>query len=244
MEKRKFQVVLLKAGFPAVLFALSGLGSQAEESARGFSVTKGDELAVIQAKAAGGDGDAQFDLGCKYDNGDGVARDPAAAVKWYRQAAESGNPDAQYNLGIMFSNGEGVAQDLAEAVKWWCKAAKQGCSGAQNELGLMYASGVGAIKDPAEAVNWFRRAAERGNADAQSNLGLMYAFGLGVKKDEIEALAWFEISAASGVELAARNRAALERRLDRPALQAAQQRRAELLKQIAANKSRVGLDWG
>ena len=36
----------------------------------------------------------QFDLADRYFAGDGVAKDPVAAVAWYRKAAEQGHMDA------------------------------------------------------------------------------------------------------------------------------------------------------
>jgi TPR repeat protein len=38
---------------------------------------------------------AQYNLGMKYDNGWGFARDWKQAVEWFRKAAEGGTADAQ-----------------------------------------------------------------------------------------------------------------------------------------------------
>ena len=72
-----------------------------------------------------GAADTQFNLGVRYNNGEGVRQDYAEAVKWYRLAAEQGNADAQYNLGVLYDNGERVRQDHTEAVKWYRLAADQ-----------------------------------------------------------------------------------------------------------------------
>lgn len=45
-------------------------------------------------------------LGILYDDGLGVKRNDAEAVKWYKKAAELGNADAITNLGIMYENGK------------------------------------------------------------------------------------------------------------------------------------------
>jgi TPR repeat protein len=60
---------------------------------------------------------AQYDLGWKYDNGEGVPQDDAEAVKWYRRAAEQGLADAQVSLGQMYADGKGVLKDDTEAAK-------------------------------------------------------------------------------------------------------------------------------
>lgn len=91
----------------------------------------GENFDVLKMAAEAGEAKAQFELGKKYNNGDGVAQDNAEAAKWYRKAAEQGHVGSQYNLALIYSEGEGVAKDCAEAAKWWRKAAEQGDAGAQ-----------------------------------------------------------------------------------------------------------------
>jgi TPR repeat protein len=57
-----------------------------------------------------------------YANGQGVARDFAAAVNWYRKAAEQGDAYGQYSLGLMYYGGQGVPRDYAVAVSWFLRA--------------------------------------------------------------------------------------------------------------------------
>ena len=79
--------------------------------------------------------DAQYNLGRKYANGEGVPQDDAEAVRWYRLAAEQGNAGAQYNLGVRYDTGRSVPQDHAEAVRWYRLSAEQGIAAAQLNLG-------------------------------------------------------------------------------------------------------------
>jgi TPR repeat protein len=58
-----------------------------------------------------------------YAEGQGVPQDYAAAMRWYRKAAEQGVANAQNNLGLMYAEGKGVAQDSAAALSWFRKAA-------------------------------------------------------------------------------------------------------------------------
>jgi TPR repeat protein len=67
---------------------------------------------------------AQHDLGVAYEHGAGVVRDPAAAVRWYRKAAEQGCAEAQSSLGGVCLKGEGVVKDPVAAVRWYRKAAE------------------------------------------------------------------------------------------------------------------------
>jgi TPR repeat protein len=128
----------------------------------------------VRLCAERGDAKAQFELGVRYAEGDGVPEDYAEAVKWYRKAAEQGNAEAQYNLGFMYAEGhvDGVGYD--EAVPWFRKAAEQGYADGQWEIGFMYGEGVGGLtKDKVEAVKWYRKAADQGHVEAQQSLRRM-----------------------------------------------------------------------
>ena len=145
-----------------------------------------------------GDAEIQYFLGWMYDKGEGVTRDYAEAVRWYRRAAAQGHAIAQFNLGVMYAKGEGVTRNYAEAVRWYRRAAEQGEATAQNNLGLMYDRGEGVTRDYAEAVRWYRRAAAQGYATAQNNLGVMYSKGEGVTRDYAEAVRWYRRAAEQG----------------------------------------------
>ena len=78
--------------------------------------------------------EAQYDLGVSYYFGDGVAKDPRAAVRWFRMAAEQGDAKAQYNLGVAYWNGKGVITDKREAYIWFSLARANGDQGAADVL--------------------------------------------------------------------------------------------------------------
>lgn len=48
-----------------------------------------------------------FNLGVRYDKGQGVPQDFAKAIEWYQKAADAGNTDAMCNLGIHYQRGQG-----------------------------------------------------------------------------------------------------------------------------------------
>lgn len=152
----------------------------------------------LRAKAEQGDADAMFELGYRYMEGkQGVAKDPTAAVVWWRKAADKGHRDAQYHAAYAYGNGEGVAKDETEAMKWMRKAADQGHPDAQYSLGYDYYEGQhGLPKDPAQAIPWLTKAAEQGQDQAQTCLAQAYQQGNGVGKDEARALEWLKKAAA------------------------------------------------
>jgi TPR repeat protein len=204
---------------------------------------------------------AQFNLGSMYRNGQGVPQNGTEAVKWYTKAAEQGDVMAQIILGGMYKYGESVPQNGTEAVKWYTKAAEQGSVTAQNNLGEMHRYGYnsalqnslvprllrpivygyvydGLPQDYKEAVKWYTKAAEQGDAGAQFNLGSMYRNGQGVPQNYKEAYIWASLAAAHSPapEGATKVRDAVAKKLPPKDLIAAQQRAAELQKQIEANQ--------
>jgi serine/threonine protein kinase len=135
---------------------------------------------------------AQYEMGHQYQQGLGVAKDPAKALEWFRKAADQGHPVAQVNLGMMYQEGAGVTKDDAQAVQWYTKSAAQNNAQAETRLGLMYESGAGVTKDDVQAAQWYRKAADQGNPRAQTRLGMLYQAGTGVDKDYAQAVQWYQ----------------------------------------------------
>ena len=70
--------------------------------------------------------DAQYNLGCMYENGLGVPQDAKKAVYWYTLSAEQGDSSAQFNLGSMYLHGKGIEPNLELAYIWGNLAAANG----------------------------------------------------------------------------------------------------------------------
>jgi uncharacterized protein len=120
----------------------------------------------VKAKAEAGDAESQVDLCRRYDKGEGLVKDHAEAVKWYRKAAEQNLALAQYNLAVCYDRSvgcrDGVAEDQVEAVKWYRKAAEQNLALAQYNLTVCYERGDGVAEDWVEAYKWLLLAARQG----------------------------------------------------------------------------------
>ncbi len=117
----------MKAG----IFCLLAAATFSLPSAQAAEAPTPKEIAERRSKAEKGDAVAQFLLGYNYVSGQGVPKDDAEAVKWFRKAADQGDAGAQDSLGRLYGNGQGVPKDETEAVKWFRKAAEQGYSSAQ-----------------------------------------------------------------------------------------------------------------
>jgi GAF domain-containing protein len=84
----------------------------------GSAKTTALPFADLKASAQHGDASAQFALGVRFANGDGVAQDRVEAAKWFILAAKQGYTPAQSILGACYWAGRGVPQDLKQAYFW------------------------------------------------------------------------------------------------------------------------------
>ena len=122
-----------------------------------------------------GNADAQYGLGCCYEEGHGVDKNLSEALRWYRKAAEQGSAYAQNHMGYCYEKGYCVTQDYNQAFEWYKKSAEQRYDVAQYNLGRCYEEGHGVDKDLSEALKWYRKAAKQGNKGAKDRLKALAA---------------------------------------------------------------------
>jgi len=98
-------------GEPASMSALDAMNADGRDPPEDLTkVQIKARLAVAQGKA-----DAEYELGIKYANGEGVAPDQAEALRRFRLAAEQGHSGAQHRLGQQYRR----EQDFLQAYKWF-----------------------------------------------------------------------------------------------------------------------------
>ena len=152
-----------------------------------------EEIEILKADAASGDGSSQNSLGCAYASGDGVAKNLATAFYWFCLAAESGNKYGQYNTGLYYQNGYGTTKNIQNAIAHYELAANQGYGKAANALGQIYDKGYEVNttdlilkKDnstriepnPEEAFYWYKKSAYKEDI-AKYNYARCYELGIG-----------------------------------------------------------------
>ena len=174
------------------------LGTAMCESAKNGQVS----VAVHLAEQGAASAEAESLLGLRYLNGDGVAKNPIEACKWFTKAATRGYVPAIGHLGWLHKCGEGTTKDLAKALNLFQEAAQRGCAASQANLAYMLANGEGTRQDQVQAKNWFQQAASQGLSCAQDNLALCYLHGKGTPKNLHEAVCWFSAAANQGQGLA------------------------------------------
>lgn len=168
-------------------------------------LTLEEKFARVQKEAEGGGAEAQYNLGVRYKQGDGVSKDVTKAVEWFQKAAAQGSAEAHEYLGEMYKRGQDVSKDGAKAaelyrkaLELYRKAADQGNAEAQNALGLRYRWGIHVPRDVTKAAEWYQKAAVQGNAEAQNALGEIYEIGDSAPKDAVKAVEWYQKAAAQG----------------------------------------------
>lgn len=128
----------------------------------------------------------------------------AAALDFYRQAAEADSEDAILRLAEIYRHGvDGeVAPDMLLAHRYYSEAAAFSPA-AQYELGYLQYYGLGYAADPAAALANFRAAADAGVADAQYMLGQLHEDGAaGLTADAARALSFYRMAAGQEHALA------------------------------------------
>lgn len=135
--------------------------AEAERAYNAQDYARAMELALPLAEA--GNADAQYLVGRMYEKGQGVKKDKAKILTWYRRAAEGGNAKAQYKLGAGYAMGfTGLEQNNEKAKKWIRMSAEQGYDRAQKILAYAYQRGMyGFPKDEEKAQYWFREAEKK-----------------------------------------------------------------------------------
>ena len=100
----------------------NGVKTDSQESTRLYQIAA-SEMDVFAQK---GSADAQNVLAGMYQQGQGVKKDLAMALRWWEKAALQGHVLAQLSLGQLYAKGDVVARDTYMAAFWLDMAAAQG----------------------------------------------------------------------------------------------------------------------
>ena len=127
-------------------------------------------IADLKARAYKGDKDAQYQLGSKYYEGNGIKKNITKAIHFFECSANQGDSYGQYSLGQIYKRGRGGIVDYNKAINLFTLSANQGNAYAQYALGRMYQNGQGVKQDYEEAIRLFKLAAEQGFCFARTQL--------------------------------------------------------------------------
>lgn len=124
--------------------------------------------AEVQARAAAGDADAEYDLGIACEKGAGVARDYVQAMNWFTKAAAGNNAKARAELDKLTAlHGQYLALQAG---------AQAGDAKVQYDFAVSLRGPNIGWGETDDAV-WMRRSAEKGYAPAEAETGDYYYRG-------------------------------------------------------------------
>ena len=162
-----------------------------------------EEQKIIQALEQGIErleSKAAYELGYRYEIGDGVKQDFDKARSLYQQSANWGNVKGKYRWGYLLNPDNAPNANLEESIKIM-KESLADLEELWNEtkdsesalyLGQMYANGWGGVEENDNlALDWFHKAVEGGDYRVYSFLGDLYSIGRGIEDDKL-AKQWYK----------------------------------------------------
>lgn len=99
------------------------------------------------------DGEACYELGRMYQNGNGVASDQEQAKFYYKSGALLGDKNASWRFGLICKD----EMEYPEAYKFFLKAAEKGQGMAMYELAKLYEEGLGVTMSRERAIEWYTK---------------------------------------------------------------------------------------
>lgn len=162
---------------------------------KGFVFVHPDARAAVRwfrRSANAGNPSGQTHLGCCLCAGQGVRRDDAEALLWFKRALLQSYHVAPSNIANVYAN----RGNNRRALFWYQRAAACGDGDALVEVGRRYYAGVGVRRDPGHAVRCFRKAitskniSQAGREEAMFHLGTAFHDGRGVKQSNARAIKW------------------------------------------------------
>ncbi|HEV7344233.1 MAG TPA: tetratricopeptide repeat protein [Devosia sp.] len=177
----------------------------------GGGVSGDDLLAALEDAANAGQPMAMWQLGTMYENGQGVARDPAKALSYFSKIADQ-NADAVLSspeaaiiaqsfvkVGDYLKDGvpdAGIAANARLSYGALSHAATYfGDPEAQYRLGKLFISDEELGGSVLQGARWFMLAARKGHCPAQAHLGdLLFNGGEGMEAQPVEGLKWLAVS--------------------------------------------------
>merc|ERR1712008_223305 len=126
-----------------------------------------DHVKKIRLDAENGDVSAMHVLGQIYHKGTcGLAEDPVAAYKWFKQSADAGNAPSMAYVGWMLLSSDSVAKNPVYGMGLLFRAASLGSDLAAFQLGLYFDTGLhGLPQDLTQARFWYSQVATSGHSE-------------------------------------------------------------------------------
>jgi TPR repeat protein len=146
-----------------------------------------------------------YNLGKRYLEGRGVAKDAAHAAALFNQACEGGFMEGCVQAGMLYADGGEVTKDLAKAVELYKRACDRGVGSGCYALGVAYAISQSVTKDEGtanlryqDAIRLLGESCRKGDMSGCAQLGMMHANGQGVTANPGAAMSFYQQACAGG----------------------------------------------
>jgi len=141
---------------------------------------------------------ACYNLGLKYEFGEGVQKNYLKAMELYRKAARNNQINAIHKLGNIYSNGVYVKKNINKSLKYYQKAVELG------DLSLIHDMVGILINDTKNTVNFkkmfelLQYGVKKNHAYSAFCLGMMYSNGMYVKQNYELSFKFYKIGSELG----------------------------------------------
>jgi TPR repeat protein len=162
-------------------------------------------IAWYHLAAAQGDARAQALLGKQYFQGEGVAKDEEAALRWLNLAAEKDDTLGMYYLGVMLTGltFEPLLSDVRRV--FWDQYEREYDENDNLVRVTVKDEEEPGYRDYKRGAEMIQTAAVRGNADAANALGILYHEGIGFEVNYDRSLMAFRDAVDGGSKVGERN---------------------------------------
>jgi TPR repeat protein len=133
-----------------------------------------DFVRLLRGLADGGNSYVMYHLGNMYEYGNGVGRDAAQALHWYRRGADAANPSAMTAMAVVLIEGRLTSKDQQAGLRLLRLAAEKDNPEAMRQLASRLVAGDIISQDFAEAERLLSKAAGVGHAPSMVDLGILY----------------------------------------------------------------------
>jgi TPR repeat protein len=179
-----------EAGHP---FAQHNLGVAYQHGLGGLPVDA-KEAVKLFLRAAEQDAErAKLYLGQAYDAGEGVEKNRAEALKWFRSGASQGDLDSLTRLAALTLEGVAGPDKVEEGLKLYFEAAELGHFEAILTVATFYETGEYLPQDFAEALKWYLKVANKDIPELHRKLSNAYHHM--TPQNPVESLKWLQKAA-------------------------------------------------
>lgn len=155
---------------------------------------------LLKRAAMHRNGEAYYNLGVLYYEGEYVKKDDIKAFENFEKASELNHPDGCGNLAWSYCNGIGCKKDINKGIEMYMKAVENGSGYAATSLYKILFSGFYGVETNSElAIYYLLKAADMGDAEGCYKLGMHYYYGsVVVEKNRSQAFVYVKKAADKG----------------------------------------------